>query len=114
MNQVQTHANYMTMDQRRNNYLGKVQHRDEILVVSEFDSPFPRLDILPKEVAVILRLQGFGVVNIVGLNPNFARIGDLAIQVIHTGLYTRIQVRLETKSLKLNMLVTYLKCWFKS
>jgi hypothetical protein len=72
------------MDQRRNDYLGKAQHRDEILAVIEFVSPFPRFDILSKEGVVILCLQGFGVVHIVGLNPNFARIEDLAIQVTHT------------------------------
>jgi hypothetical protein len=64
--------------------LGEAQHRDEIFAMSEFDSPFPRFDILPKEGVVILCLQGSGVVNIVGLNPNFARIRDLAIQVTHT------------------------------
>jgi hypothetical protein len=34
--------------------LGEAQHRDEILARSEFDYPFPRFDILPKEGVVIL------------------------------------------------------------
>jgi hypothetical protein len=84
------------MDQRRSDYLGKAQHKNEMLVVSEFDFPFRRFDILPREGAVILRLQGFGVVSIIGLNLNFVRIGDLAIQFAHTRMYTRIQVWLKT------------------
>jgi hypothetical protein len=84
------------MDQRRNDYLRKVQHRDEILAMSEFDYPFPRFDTLLKEGDVILHLQGFGVVNIVGLNPDFARKGDVAIQVTH--IVTRIQVWLKTRN----------------
>ncbi len=84
MNQVKTHANCMTMDQRRNDYLKEAYLRDEILVMNEFDFPFLRFDILPRERAIILRLQGFGLVNIIGLNPDFARIGDLAIEVTHT------------------------------
>ncbi len=82
----------MTMDQRRNDYLREAQQKVEILAMNEFDSPFPRFDTLPREGAVILCLQGFGVVNIVGLNPDFTRKGDLAIQVTHIGIYTRIQV----------------------
>jgi hypothetical protein len=58
--------------------------KDEILVMSEFDFPFLRFDILPRERIIILCLQGFGLVNIIGLNPNFAKIGDLVIQVTHT------------------------------
>jgi hypothetical protein len=72
------------MDQRRNDYLKEAYLRDEILVMNEFDFPFLRFDILPRERAIILRLQGFGLVNIIGLNPDFARIGDLAIEVTHT------------------------------
>jgi len=72
------------MDQRRIKYLEKTQHKDEILVVSEFDFPFPRFDIL--------QLQGFGVVNIIGLNPELVQIGDLVIQITHTSTYTRIQI----------------------
>jgi len=67
------------MDQRRNDYLKEAYLRDEILVMSEFDFPFLRFDILPRDRTIILCLQGFGLVNIIGLNPDFARIGDLAI-----------------------------------
>jgi hypothetical protein len=53
------------MDQRRNDYLGEAQHRDEILAMIEFDYLFPRFDIL-REGATILHLQGFWVVRIIG------------------------------------------------
>jgi hypothetical protein len=54
------------------------------LAVSEFDSPFPRFDILPGKGVVILWLQGFGVVSIIKLNPYLTRIGDLVIHsLIH-------------------------------
>jgi hypothetical protein len=35
-------------------YLGKAQCGEEILAVTEFDSPFPRFDILPKKGVIIL------------------------------------------------------------
>jgi hypothetical protein len=67
MNQVKTHANCMTMDQKKNDYLKEAYPRDEILVMSEFDFPFLRFDIVPRERTIILCLQGFGLVNIIGL-----------------------------------------------
>ncbi len=73
----------------------KTQHKDEILVVSEFDFPFHRFDILLKHGVDILQLQGFGVVNIIGLNMGLVQIGDLVIQVTHTSMYTRIQIWLK-------------------
>lgn len=69
---------------------------EEILVVSEFDFPFPIFDILFRNIVVILRLQGFGVVIIIALNPNLVQVGDLVMQVIHTRMYTRVQVWLKT------------------
>jgi len=69
---------------------------EEILVVSEFDFPFPMFDILFGNIVVILRLQGFGVVIIIALNPNLVQVGDLVMQVIHTRMYTRVQVWLKT------------------
>jgi hypothetical protein len=77
------------MDQRRVKYLEKTQHKDEILVVREFDFPFPRFNIPPKHGANILQLQGFGVVSIIGLNSDFAH---LVIQVTHTSMNTKIQI----------------------
>ncbi len=73
----------------------KARHINEILVVNEFDFPFPRFDILLKHGVDILQLQGFGVVSIIGLNPELAQIGDLVIQVTHISISTRIQIWLK-------------------
>jgi hypothetical protein len=94
---VKNHANGSKMDQRKRNQLRHAQHRDEILAISEFAFPFPRFDILLKEGAIILRLQGFKVVNIIGLNLDLARTRDLALLVIHTGTYIKVQVWLKTR-----------------
>jgi hypothetical protein len=72
--------------------LEATQHIKEILVINEFDFPFPKFDILPRYGAIILQLQGFGVINIIKLNLDFARVKDLAIQITHTGMCTRIQI----------------------
>ncbi len=56
------------MDQNRKEDLKEAQHRDEIQAMSEFDFPFLRFDILPKDGAIILQLQGFGIVHIMGLD----------------------------------------------
>jgi hypothetical protein len=60
--------------------------------VNEFDAPFLMFEILLKEIAIILCLQGFGAVSIIGLNAHLAKIGNLVIQVFHIGMYTRIQI----------------------
>lgn len=56
------------MDQNRRKDLEEARHRHEIQAMSEFDFPFSRFDIQPKEGTVILQLQGFGVVHIMGLD----------------------------------------------
>jgi len=63
--------------------LKEVQHRDKILAINEFNFPFPRFDILLKEGAIILRLHGFKVVSIIGLNSDLARVGALGLLVDH-------------------------------
>ncbi len=68
------------------------QHKDEVLVVSEFDFLFPRFDILPRVGAIILQLQGFGIAHIEGLDPDRAWVGNLAILEVHSDFYSRIQV----------------------
>jgi hypothetical protein len=81
------------MDQDKRHQLREVQRRDKILAINEFDFPFPRFDTLPKEGAIIFKLQGFRVVNIVGFNPDLARIRDLVLLITHTGMYTKVQIR---------------------
>jgi hypothetical protein len=46
----------------------------------------------PPRGAVVLRFQGFGVVTIIGIDPEAARIGDIAIEIAHSGFHTRAQV----------------------
>ncbi len=46
----------------------------------------------PQRGAVILRFLGFGVVSIVGIDPDQARVGDVAVEVVHNGFYTRAEV----------------------
>jgi hypothetical protein len=70
---------------------------DKVLAMSEFDFPFPKYDLLPKERVVILRLQGFGVVSIIGLNLNLTIVSDLALFIIHSGMYMRVQVWLKIR-----------------
>ncbi len=44
---------------------------------------------------MILRFLGFGVVRLVGIDPGQARVGDIAVEVAHSGFYTRAQVWLK-------------------
>jgi len=46
---------------------------------------------------VVLRLLGFGVVTIVGIDPEEARVGDIAVEVAHNGFYTRTEVWLKVR-----------------
>jgi hypothetical protein len=46
----------------------------------------------PQRGAVILRFLGFGVVTLVGIDPEEARVGDVAVEVVHSGFYTRAEV----------------------
>jgi len=80
------------VEQGGKDQLREVQHKDQILVINEFDFPFPKFDIMPKEGAIILKLQGFSVVSIIGLNPDLAKVGNLALLVTHVGMYTRVQI----------------------
>jgi hypothetical protein len=49
----------------------------------------------PQRGVVILRFLGFGVVRIVGIDPDEARVGDIAVKVTHSGFYTRARVWLK-------------------
>jgi hypothetical protein len=39
-----------------------------------------------------MRQLGFGVVAIVGVNPDETRVGDIAIELVHNGFCTKAQV----------------------
>ncbi len=94
---MKNHANGSKVDQKKRNQLRHAQHKDEILAINEFAFPFPRFDILPKEGVVILRPQGFRMISIIGINLDLARTRDLALLVIHTGMYIKVQVWLKTR-----------------
>lgn len=51
---IKKYASGIIMDQKMSDYLGEVQRGEEILVVNEFDFPFPRFDVLPRKGVVIL------------------------------------------------------------
>ncbi len=44
---------------------------------------------------MILCFLGFGVVRLVGIDPNEAQVGDIAVEVVHSGFYTRARVWLK-------------------
>ncbi len=39
-----------------------------------------------------MHFLGFGVVRIVGIDPDKALVGDIAVEVTHSGFYTRARV----------------------
>jgi hypothetical protein len=62
-------------------------------LVGRFD--FLTVQNEPQRGAVILRFSSFGMVKLVGINPDEARVGDIAVEVAHSGFYTRAQVWLK-------------------
>jgi hypothetical protein len=62
------------------------------LAINEFDFSFPKFDIILKEGTIISRLHGFRVVSIIRLNPNLAKVSDIALLVTHTKMYTRVHI----------------------
>jgi len=40
---------------------------------------------------------GFGVVIVVGIDPNETQVGDVAVEVVHNGFYTHVQVWLKVR-----------------
>jgi hypothetical protein len=62
-------------------------------LVGRFD--FLTIQNGPQRGVVILRFLGFGVVRFVGINPDEARVGDIAVKVAHSGFYTRARVWLK-------------------
>ncbi len=52
----------------------------------------------PPRGAVVLRFQGFGVVTIVGIDPEAARVGDIAVEIAHSGFHTCAEVWLRVSN----------------
>jgi len=51
----------------------------------------------PQRGAVILRFLGFGIVTLIGIDPDEARVGDVAVEVAHSGFYTHAEVWLKVR-----------------
>jgi hypothetical protein len=69
------------------------QEFQEQWLVGRFD--FFTVQNGPQRGTVILRFLGFGVVRLVGIDPDEARVGDIAVEVAHSGFYIRAQVWLK-------------------
>ncbi len=70
-----------------------IQEIHEQRLVNRFD--FFTSQNGPQRGAVILPLLGFRVVRLVGIDPDEARVGDIAVEIAHSGFYTRAQVWLK-------------------
>jgi hypothetical protein len=63
-------------------------HEQQLVV--RFD--YPRRQIKPQIGALILQMLLFGIVIIVGVNPDEVWIGDVVVEIAHNGLCTHAQV----------------------
>jgi hypothetical protein len=66
------------------------QENRELTFVRRFN--FWTLQNGPQRGAVILRFVGFGLVSLVSLDPDRARVGDIAVEVSHSGFYTSARI----------------------
>jgi hypothetical protein len=61
-----------------------------MLLGSRFD--YPKRQDEPQVGVLILQMLGFGIVVIVGINLDEARIGDVVVEIAHNSFYTRARV----------------------
>jgi len=52
----------------------------------------------PQRGAVVLCFLGFGAITFVGIDPEGARIGDVAVEIAHSGFHTRAEVWLKVRN----------------
>jgi hypothetical protein len=52
----------------------------------------------PQRGAIVLRFVGFGVITLVRINLEEARIGDVAVEIAHSGFHTRAEVWLKVRN----------------
>jgi hypothetical protein len=52
----------------------------------------------PQRGAVVLRFLGFSVITLVGIDPEEARIGDVVVEIAHSGFHTRVEVWLKVRN----------------
>jgi hypothetical protein len=69
------------------------QENHELNLVRRFD--YTTIQNGPLRGSVVLRFLGFGVVSPVGIDPNEARVGDIAVEVAHSGFYTHARIWLK-------------------
>jgi hypothetical protein len=68
--------------------LTQVTHEERIILSFDFYTNQGG----PPRGAIVLRFQGFGVVTIMGIDPEATRIGDIAVKLAHSGFHTRAEV----------------------
>jgi hypothetical protein len=52
----------------------------------------------PQRGTVLLRFLGFGVTTLVGIDPEEARIGNVTVEIAHSGFHTRVEVWLKVRN----------------
>jgi hypothetical protein len=52
----------------------------------------------PTRGAVVLRFEGFSIVTIVGCDPEATRVGDVAVEIAHSGFHTRAEVWVKARN----------------
>jgi hypothetical protein len=67
------------------------QDMREQRIIGNFDY-YTTQGVVPPRGAVVLRVLGFGVITIVGIDPEQARVGDIAVEIAHSGFHTRAEV----------------------
>jgi hypothetical protein len=73
--------------------LSTTQESRELNIVSRFDYYTVQNGL--QRGAAILRFLGFGVVSLVGIDPDTTRVGDIVVEISHSGFYTRARVWLK-------------------
>jgi hypothetical protein len=65
-------------------------------IINRFD--YYTIQGVPHRGAVILRFLGFGVVMLVGIDQEVAQVGDIAVEIAHSGFHTRAEVWLRLRN----------------
>jgi len=73
-----------------------MQDVHEQRIISRFD--YLTIQGRPQIGAVVLRFLGFGVITLVGIDPEEARIGDVAVEIAYSGFHTRTKVWLKVRN----------------
>jgi len=71
-----------------------VLHKQQLMQLFDMDVGVVTLE--PR--SIILRIMSFGVINILGLDPSKAKMGDIAIKASHNGFETWAQVWMKIRN----------------